>query len=230
MVAGGAGFLGSHLCDRLVERGDSVVCLDDLSTGSKDNVAHLLGHDRFGLVVADVCVNVDVGRRPGRRRVQPGLARRRPRPTWPGLSSTLAVGSEGTRRLLELARAHGARFLMASHQRGLRRPRGAPPGRVLPRQRRPHGTAQRLRRGQAVRREPDHGHAPRRRRRRGHRPHLQHLRARALPGRREGRLQLRRAGPARRAPDGLRRRLARPAASATSTTRSGVWSPCSTRT
>ena len=44
VVAGGAGFLGSHLCDRLVERGDDVVCLDDLSTGSRETVAHLMDH------------------------------------------------------------------------------------------------------------------------------------------------------------------------------------------
>ena len=60
VVAGGAGFLGSHLCDRLIARGDSVVCLDDLSTGSKDNVAHLLGHDRFRLVVTDVSEKVEL--------------------------------------------------------------------------------------------------------------------------------------------------------------------------
>jgi dTDP-glucose 4,6-dehydratase len=61
VVAGGAGFLGSHLCDRLIERGDSVVCLDDLSTGSKENVAHLLEHDRFRLVVTNVSEKVELG-------------------------------------------------------------------------------------------------------------------------------------------------------------------------
>ena len=54
LVTGGAGVLGSHLCDRLIERGDTVVCLDDLSTGTRENVAHLQGHDRFSLVVTDV--------------------------------------------------------------------------------------------------------------------------------------------------------------------------------
>ncbi|HEX4175248.1 MAG TPA: NAD-dependent epimerase/dehydratase family protein, partial [Acidimicrobiales bacterium] len=61
VVAGGAGFLGSHLCDRLIERGESVVCLDDLSTGSKENVAHLLEHDRFRLVVTNVSEKVELG-------------------------------------------------------------------------------------------------------------------------------------------------------------------------
>ena len=46
VVAGGAGFLGSHLCEVLVARGDSVICVDDLSTGSPQNVAHLAGTTR----------------------------------------------------------------------------------------------------------------------------------------------------------------------------------------
>jgi nucleoside-diphosphate-sugar epimerase len=114
VVAGGAGFLGSHLCDRLVERGDTVVCLDDLSTGTRENVAHLQGHDRFSLVVTDVSEKVELE---GASKVDAvcNLAS----PASPSAYAarpfdTLAVGSEGTRRLLELARAHGARFLMAS--------------------------------------------------------------------------------------------------------------------
>jgi nucleoside-diphosphate-sugar epimerase len=114
VVAGGAGFLGSHMCDHLIARGDSVVCLDDLSTGSRDNVSHLIGHDRFQLIVTDVSEKVE-------------LEDDRPIDAVANLASpasppaylarpfdTLAVGSEGTRRLLELARAHDARFLMAS--------------------------------------------------------------------------------------------------------------------
>lgn len=54
LVTGGAGFLGSHLCDRLVERGDDVLCLDNFFTGAKDNVAHLLGHSNFELMRHDV--------------------------------------------------------------------------------------------------------------------------------------------------------------------------------
>ncbi|HEY6472449.1 MAG TPA: UDP-glucuronic acid decarboxylase family protein [Acidimicrobiales bacterium] len=114
VVAGGAGFLGSHLCDRLVERGDTVVCLDDLSTGSKENVAHLLEHDRFRLVVTDVSEKVDVGD-DAKVDVVCNLASPASPPAYLARPlDTLAVGSEGTRRLLELARAHDARFLMAS--------------------------------------------------------------------------------------------------------------------
>jgi UDP-glucuronate decarboxylase len=54
VVTGGAGFLGSHLCDRLIERGDSVMCVDNLFTGSKANVAHLLAHPRFEIIRHDV--------------------------------------------------------------------------------------------------------------------------------------------------------------------------------
>ncbi|HUA96348.1 MAG TPA: UDP-glucuronic acid decarboxylase family protein [Acidimicrobiales bacterium] len=112
LVAGGAGFLGSHLCDRLVGRGDRVVCVDDLSTGRRANVAHLLDDPAFSLVEADVTREIPVAgpfdavchlASPA----SPSAYRRRP-------METLAVGSEGTRMLLELADAHGARFLLAS--------------------------------------------------------------------------------------------------------------------
>ncbi len=114
VVAGGAGFLGSHLCDHLIGRGDVVLCLDDLSTGSRDNIAHLTDNERFTLVVTDVSESVEVPSGDPIDAVcnlaspaSPPAYLRRP-------LATLAVGSEGTRRLLELARGHGARFLMAS--------------------------------------------------------------------------------------------------------------------
>ena len=54
LVTGGAGFVGSHLCDRLIARGDQVICLDNLFTGSRDNIAHLLDHPNFEFVNHDV--------------------------------------------------------------------------------------------------------------------------------------------------------------------------------
>jgi dTDP-glucose 4,6-dehydratase len=112
VVAGGAGFLGSHLCDRLVARGDEVVCLDDLSTGSEENLAHLEGKTGFTLVAADVSKQVPVL---GPVDAVFNLAS----PASPAAYlvrplETLAAGSEGTRRLLELAERTGARLVLAS--------------------------------------------------------------------------------------------------------------------
>jgi dTDP-glucose 4,6-dehydratase len=114
VVAGGAGFLGSHLCDRLVERGDVVLCLDDLSTGTTENVAHLLGSGRFQLIVTDVSEKVELGDDAKVDSVCHLASPASPPVYLARPLDTLAVGSEGTRRLLELARAHDARFLMAS--------------------------------------------------------------------------------------------------------------------
>ncbi len=114
VVAGGAGFLGSHLCDRLIGRGDTVVCLDDLSTGSRENVAHLLGHERFSLVVCDVSEKVELEDGATVDAVCNLASPASPAAYLARPFDTLAAGSEGTRRLLQLARAPGARLLMAS--------------------------------------------------------------------------------------------------------------------
>ena len=114
VVAGGAGFLGSHLCEVLVARGDSVICVDDLSTGSPQNVAHLAGNDAFSLVIGDVSQKAELE---VDEKVDAVCHLASPASPPAYLShplETLAAGSEGTRRLLALARAHEARFLMAS--------------------------------------------------------------------------------------------------------------------
>ena len=54
LVTGGAGFLGSHLCDRLIERGDDVICVDNFFSGRKANIAHLAGHPRFEVIRHDI--------------------------------------------------------------------------------------------------------------------------------------------------------------------------------
>ena len=54
VVTGGAGFLGSHLCDRLIEAGDAVICVDNFFSGSKRNIRHLIGHPRFEMVRHDI--------------------------------------------------------------------------------------------------------------------------------------------------------------------------------
>ena len=54
LVTGGAGFIGSHLCERLVKEGNSVICLDNFYSGAKENIWHLIGHPGFELVRHDV--------------------------------------------------------------------------------------------------------------------------------------------------------------------------------
>jgi nucleoside-diphosphate-sugar epimerase len=111
-VLGGGGFLGSHLCDALVARGDEVVCVDDFSTGRRKNVAHLADHPAFSLIEADISVALPVE---GPVTDVYHLASPASPPDYLAMPlHTLAVGSEGTRRGLELATAHRARFLMAS--------------------------------------------------------------------------------------------------------------------
>jgi dTDP-glucose 4,6-dehydratase len=112
VVTGGAGFLGSHLCEALVARGDRVVCVDDLSTGQTDNVAALETQESFELMVADVSVAFDVD---GPVDAVLHFASPASPPDYLARPlETLAVGSEGTRHGLALAKNHGARFLLAS--------------------------------------------------------------------------------------------------------------------
>ena len=112
VVMGGGGFLGSHLCDHLLARGDEVVCVDDFSTGRRSNVAHLVDHPGFALNEADVSVSIPVdGPVPGVF----NLASPASPPDYLARPlETLAVGSEGTRRGLDLAHRNNARFIMAS--------------------------------------------------------------------------------------------------------------------
>jgi len=112
VVTGGAGFLGSHLCDALIGRGDSVVCLDNLSTGRLANLAQARGHPRLTFIECDVTLGIDV---PGPVDAVAHLASPASPPDYMRLPlETLAVGSRGTEHAVTLAQRHGARFVLAS--------------------------------------------------------------------------------------------------------------------
>ena len=112
VVTGGAGFLGSHLCDAILARGDSAVCVDNLATGRPDNVAHLMDSPGFTFVEADVSLALDV---PGPVDAVAHLASPASPPEYLRLPlETLAVGSRGTENALRLAHQHGGRFVLAS--------------------------------------------------------------------------------------------------------------------
>ena len=112
VVTGGAGFLGSHLCERLLADGHEVIALDNFVTGAPNNVEHLLEHDRFRLVKTDVTEYVHV---PGP--VDEVLHFASPASPIDYLLlpiETMKVGSIGTLHALGLAKEKGARFLLAS--------------------------------------------------------------------------------------------------------------------
>ncbi len=112
LVTGGAGFVGSHLCERLVAEGRDVVCVDNLSTGSEANVEHLTEEPGFEFFEYDVTENLeDFG---GLDEIYHLASPASPADFERLAIHILEVGSTGTRNLLELAREKGARFLLAS--------------------------------------------------------------------------------------------------------------------
>ncbi|HUB78609.1 MAG TPA: UDP-glucuronic acid decarboxylase family protein [Bryobacteraceae bacterium] len=112
IVAGAAGFIGSHLCDRLIADGHSVVGLDNFLTGKPDNLAHLSGQPRFEFLEQDITAPFSLS---GPVDAVANLASpASPKDYLEHPIETLDVGSAGTRRMLELAREHGARFLLTS--------------------------------------------------------------------------------------------------------------------
>jgi nucleoside-diphosphate-sugar epimerase len=112
VVAGGAGFIGVALCCRLLDRGDDVVCVDNLVTGSPQNVKYLLQRERVTFIEADICSEVPVD---GAVDAVVNLAcPASPADFGPLALEILDVGSRGLRNLLDLARRHGARVLQAS--------------------------------------------------------------------------------------------------------------------
>ena len=112
VVLGGAGFLGSHLCDALLRRGDEVVAVDNFCTGSKDNVKHLASTKSFSLIDADICDGIPVA---GKVDLIFNFASpASPKQYLKMPLETLRVGSVGTENAIKLALQNSARLIMAS--------------------------------------------------------------------------------------------------------------------
>jgi len=112
VITGGAGFLGSHLCDKLLKENFKVICVDNLSTGSTDNISHFSGNDNFSFIKHDVTNYIFI---PGR--VDFILHFASPASPIDYLKlpiQTLKVGSLGTHKALGLAKEKKATFLLAS--------------------------------------------------------------------------------------------------------------------
>ena len=112
LITGGAGFLGSHLCDRMLKEGHEVVCMDNLLTGNMDNILHLIGNEKFSFIKHDVTEYIYV-----EGELDNILHFASPASPIDYLElpiQTLKVGSLGTHKALGLAKEKGARFLLAS--------------------------------------------------------------------------------------------------------------------
>lgn len=112
LITGGAGFLGSHLCDRFLAEGHSVIAMDNLITGTTDNIAHIAGHERFSFIKHDVTNYIFID-----GPLDAILHFASPASPVDYLElpiQTLKVGALGTHKVLGLAKDKGARFLLAS--------------------------------------------------------------------------------------------------------------------
>ena len=112
LITGGAGFLGSHLSDVLLQAGHSVICMDNLLTGRVENIAHLLGHERFSFVKYNVCDYLHI--EGPLDAVMHFASPASPQDYLEYPIATLKVGALGTHKALGLAKAKSARFLLAS--------------------------------------------------------------------------------------------------------------------
>ena len=112
LITGRAGFLGSHLSDLLLQTGHSVICIDNLLTGRVENIAHLLGHERFSFVKYNVCDYLYI--EGPLDAVMHFASPASPQDYLEFPIATLKVGALGTHKALGLAKAKGARFLLAS--------------------------------------------------------------------------------------------------------------------
>jgi len=115
LIAGGGGFLGSHLAAHFVENGDNVVVVDNFSTGRKANLVNLVGRPNYTIIEADITNSLPVDITNMKFDIIANLASPASPPHYQRLAiETLMVGSLGTQNLLDLARTNNARFFQAS--------------------------------------------------------------------------------------------------------------------
>ena len=206
LVTGGAGFLGSHLCERLLAAGNDVLCVDNYFTGTKDNIAACLGNPHFELMRHDVTFplyvevdeiyNLACPASPIHYQHDPVQTTKTSRPRR---DQHAGPGQAGA-----------GEDLPGLDQRGLWRPDRASPGRGLSRQRQSARAARLLRRGQALRRDAVLRLSPPAQAAHQGGAHLQHLRAAHASQRRPRGVELHRPGAQGRGHHALRRRHADP--------------------
>jgi len=124
LVTGGAGFIGSHICEKLLQEGNRVICVDNFITGQRKNIEHLSANPNFTLIEADVATNDWRQRMNASTHERIGFIIHLASPAGPNPTSpksyhalpveTYLVNSIGTHYLLELAKKHNAVFLFAS--------------------------------------------------------------------------------------------------------------------
>ena len=202
LVTGGAGFLGSHLCERLVEQGHDVICLDNFFTSQKTNVAHLLDRPNFDLVRHDVTqpivlevdqiYNLACPAAPGHYQYNP--------------IKTMKTSVLGAINMLGMAKRCRAKILQASTSEVYGDPEVHPQPEIVSRRGEPDRPAGLLRRRQAGRRNAVHGLPPHAQAQRADRADLQHVRPADAPVRWPRRVELHSPGAARRGHHRLRRR------------------------
>jgi UDP-glucuronate decarboxylase len=115
LIAGGAGFLGSHLCDAYLAKDYVVIAVDNLATGAEDNIAHLAQNPDFRFIKHDICQPLPPAIEEMDIAIVANLASPASPPHYQRLAiETLQVGAQGVQNMLELARKKNARFLQAS--------------------------------------------------------------------------------------------------------------------
>jgi len=117
LIAGGAGFIGSHLCEKLLDDGNGVICVDNLLTGSRSNIAHLLERENFSFINQNILDDLPEFEKVDMiyHLASPASPNHHSKLSYHALPmETMLVNTQGTMQLLKLAEIHKAKFLFAS--------------------------------------------------------------------------------------------------------------------